>query len=223
MSCCSVNNKNGIGCFFSKEAKNFNKRYTRKGFEKSQKQILEYLISGKVNGLSILEIGCGTGHLHRYLLNHGASSAIGVDLSEEMINLAKKHAINEKLEPRVTYYTGDFIDFSNQINKCDIVLLDKVICCYPEAMDLVFKSMQKAKQLYIYTIPRNKWWIRYGIKVTAYFLQLFRSGFFPYFHDHEKITSLLKKHSFYPDSITHSFAWETYIFSYNKGKKRKTE
>lgn len=47
---------------------------------------------GKVNGLRILDIGCGFGYYSVHCAKHGAE-VVGIDLSKEMIQLARKNAL----------------------------------------------------------------------------------------------------------------------------------
>ena len=45
---------------------------------------------GDLNGLSVLDLGCGEGHYSRLLKQLGASQVLGVDLSSDMIELARQ-------------------------------------------------------------------------------------------------------------------------------------
>jgi len=47
----------------------------------SQRQIVETLESLGLDGVSLLEVGCGVGILHQTLLEKGAATALGVDLA----------------------------------------------------------------------------------------------------------------------------------------------
>ncbi|CDM87723.1 ToxA protein [Xenorhabdus bovienii] len=44
---------------------------------------------GDVRGKSVLDLACGYGYFGRELRNHGASKAVGVDISETMVGLAR--------------------------------------------------------------------------------------------------------------------------------------
>ena len=46
-------------------------------------------ILGSVEGLSVLEVGCGTGHYSRLIRKAGALRVAGVDISEEMIQIGR--------------------------------------------------------------------------------------------------------------------------------------
>ena len=76
--CCL--NSGAVGTFFSHFARYYRQRYQRNGFEESQIQLIEGIERAGIVGTTILEIGCGVGFLHRYLLELGSVSAIGIDL-----------------------------------------------------------------------------------------------------------------------------------------------
>ena len=72
-----------------------------------------------IDGASILEIGCGVGGLHQWLLQHGAARAAGVDLSAEMLAEARALAAARGLSERTEYHQGDFIEMAARIDKAD--------------------------------------------------------------------------------------------------------
>jgi 2-polyprenyl-3-methyl-5-hydroxy-6-metoxy-1,4-benzoquinol methylase len=49
--------------------------------------------AGDVNGLTVLDAGCGTGYLSRKLHDRGAR-VMGIDFSERMIEIARAHNSN---------------------------------------------------------------------------------------------------------------------------------
>ena len=52
-----------------------------------------------VDGLRVLDLGCGAGQLAFHLAEAGAAEVIGVDVSERMLSLAR----SERAHPRTTY------------------------------------------------------------------------------------------------------------------------
>jgi ubiquinone/menaquinone biosynthesis C-methylase UbiE len=64
-----------------------------------------YQILGDVTGLSILDLACGTGHYTKELRRRGATRAVGVDLSEDMIRATRSREEKERLG--VEYVPGD--------------------------------------------------------------------------------------------------------------------
>ena len=83
----------------------FFKGYQSKRGALSANDLLEipqlFELIGDVNNLSVLDLGCGTGGHDRKLVELGAKRVLGVDLSNNMINEAKRKTISDKIEYRV--------------------------------------------------------------------------------------------------------------------------
>ncbi|MEK7261194.1 MAG: class I SAM-dependent methyltransferase, partial [Pseudomonadota bacterium] len=91
MSCCCAPSS-GIGKFFGHFARRYRRRYARRGFEPSQRHLIEGVMQTGIGGARLLEIGCGVGYLHQQLLRDGARHALGVDISEAMLVQARELA-----------------------------------------------------------------------------------------------------------------------------------
>lgn len=212
MDCCRSTSNKGIDKFFSKQARKFEKKLSRKGLEKSQKHLMEGLLKAGIEKRSILEIGCGTGHLHLGLLNQGAESALGVDISKEMIAYAQSNAQKNGLQEKTQYKNVDFLEVHPDIPNHDITILDKVICCYPDMDRLTAESIQKTKRVYAFTLPREKWWVRAPMRAGIAFAKLFKCSFHPYFHPHGPIIERLNNMKFDIIYQNQTFMWATYVY-----------
>lgn len=62
-------------------------------------------LCGSVDGLDILDLGCGEGYCSRELAGRGARSVTGVELSQEMVDLAR--AQETELGQGIVYRQGD--------------------------------------------------------------------------------------------------------------------
>jgi SAM-dependent methyltransferase len=109
MSTCCEHNRDA-GRFFGWFARRYRQRFARKGLEPSQKQLMRALTSSGFSDAIVLEIGCGTGYLHQRLLQAGAASAVGVDLSAKMLDEARALAREQRLSERTDYRHGDFVE-----------------------------------------------------------------------------------------------------------------
>jgi magnesium-protoporphyrin O-methyltransferase len=198
--------------FFSFFARRYRKRFKRKGFEPSQKQLMAGLEQIGYREASVLDIGCGVGHLHQTLLEQGASTAVGIDLAPKMLSEAKDWADERGLSDRVNYLEGDFMTLDERIDNADICLLDKVVCCYPDAQGLVQKSLASTKRVYGLTYPRDRWFMRLGVGATACFLWLIRSDFRPYVHDPANIECWVSGGGFEKRFEDQTAAWLTQVY-----------
>lgn len=71
----------------------------------------------KLPGLRVLDLGCGYGWHCRYLKENGASSVVGIDLSEKMLEQARAQNNLEGIE----YRQAAIEDISFQKNEFDLV------------------------------------------------------------------------------------------------------
>jgi magnesium-protoporphyrin O-methyltransferase len=226
MSCC-VHSRDA-GRFFSRIARRERRRYERRGLERSQRALLAGIEQAGVVDASLLEIGCGVGYLHQRLLEAGAARAVGVDLSARMLEEAHAGAVARGLAERTDYREGDFLDISETLANADIVILDKVICCYPDARGLVERSLAKARRAYAFTIPRDRAFVRFGVGVMALAFRLLRSRFRPYVHDPEAVDAWLRQQGFSLAHRAQTLIWQSAVylrssFSYDRHLLGDTE
>jgi len=98
------------------------------------------------------------------------------------------------------------------IEPVDITILDKVVCCYPDADGLVHKSLQVTNRAIALTYPRNRWFIRFGSKVMGAIFWLLRSDFRNYVHDPEMIEAWITAKGFEKKYENQTIAWLTQVY-----------
>lgn len=100
------------------------------------------LLLGDLSGLNVLDFGCGPGNISRWLNALGAKSIVGYDISEGMINYARRREEKEQLG----------IDYFTEINEkyeehFDIVLAVYVMPYISHSEDLLTMSQTMIKML----------------------------------------------------------------------------
>lgn len=118
--------------------------------------LLAALLRAGPAGRSVLELGCGPGALLTELLAAGASRATGLDLSAEAIEEARRRAAEAGVADRASLSVGDAA--RARLEAHDWVILDKVICCYPDADALLANSIPAARRLYAFAVPASDGW-----------------------------------------------------------------
>lgn len=118
----------------------FFKGYQSKRGQLSANDLIEipelFRLIGDVNNLSVLDLGCGTGGHDRKLIDLGAKKVLGIDLSNNMINEARKNTNTDKIEYRVMSMNNiDTID-----EKFDLVISSLAIH-YIEDYDSLCKKV----------------------------------------------------------------------------------
>ena len=211
MSCCCPHAVSASR-FFSFFARRYRKRFEKKGFEPSQHQLIAGLEQAVFDGMTVLEIGSGVGHLHQTLLEQGAAFAVGVDLAPNMLQEARQWAQQRNLSDRTRYIEGDFMTLDHDIEAADLTVLDKVVCCYPDADGLIHRSLAKTKRVYALTYPRDVWYVRFGMGVMAMMLKIVRSDFRPYVHDPNQIEQWITDSGFRKSYQQTTAMWLTQIY-----------
>lgn len=212
MSCCCPHSKSG-GRLFSFFAGSYRRRFSKKGFEPSQVQLMAGLEQAGYQDASLLEVGSGVGYLHQVLLEQGAKNSVGIDLAVDMLKEAESWANEKGLSERTKYIQGDFIELLEQVEAADITILDKVVCCYPHAELLVKSSIAKTKRVYALTYPRNRWFIRIVIEMMAFFLKLSGSDFRAFVHSPESIEKWITQAGFKKVYQEQTFIWLSQIYT----------
>jgi magnesium-protoporphyrin O-methyltransferase len=116
--------------------------------------LVEALSSQGVTGKSLLEIGPGFGDVTFELLGRGVSKAQGVDLTPRLVSAARDHAERAGYSARTTFEVGDGAEA--KLPRADIVILDKVMCCYPVLQPLLNNSLSACNSLYGFSVPKDK-------------------------------------------------------------------
>ncbi len=212
MNCCDSSQVQGTNKFFSKHSARYLKQFRKKGLAKEQKYIVEGIEKSPVGGKSILDIGCGAGGLHITMLKHGAASAVGVDMSEGMLEGAKHFAREFGFENQTKYLLGDVVEMNGTIGNADIVVLDKVVCCYEHLDKLLDASLSRTKEIYALSFPASNLMVKISFYGLIFIRKLFKAQFRPYWHDWEKMVQKIRDNGFSPVHTASTFFWSVYVF-----------
>jgi magnesium-protoporphyrin O-methyltransferase len=176
---------------FSRSARKRARKFVRKGLDKPQQYIVQELDRLGIEGRSILEVGCGTGGLHLTLLKKGAASAVGIEVAGGMITEAKRLAAELGLADRTTYIRGDFLTANGSIPTADVVLMDKVLCCYADPRALIERSAIKAKSYVAVSYPRDALFARLAFGSGEKVGKALRWSFHPFYHNPAVLEGLM--------------------------------
>ena len=196
------------------------KRYRKKGPNKTTVTLIEALKEQGIHGLSLLDVGGGVGAIQHELLKAGVTTAVGIDASLAYIEAVKEEALRQGHQDRVSYQFGNFVDLAKDLNPADIVTLDKVICCYHDAVSLVGMSGNLASRYYGIVYPRDTWWIKLGWKLTSTLIGLVmritRNPFRGYLHASSEVTAILTDMGFQLRFHSTRGLWQIVVYARQK-------
>jgi SAM-dependent methyltransferase len=182
------------------------------GFESNQRQLLDGIRAQGVPGASLLEAGCGPAYLQQQLLKEGAAQATGADLSEAMLEVARQAADRNGLAGLTRYLHGDFVQLADQLPQADIVILDKVVCCYPDWQAMLDVALAKSRRVIALTYPQDRRLTRVGVRLLGRLLDWINCRYQPYLHDPAQICAHLQAGGLHLASQTHSHGWLTEVY-----------
>lgn len=120
-------------------------------------RLLELVTEAAAGDASVLDLGCGTGADAIRLIEGGARSVTGLDLSPASIEVARRWAVQAGVGPeRARFVVGDAASLPLQPH--DWVILDRVICCYGDADRLLSNSLSAATGGIAFSVPESRGW-----------------------------------------------------------------
>ncbi len=167
------------------------RRYRRRGLPQSARGLVS--LAGDPAGASVLDVGGGVGDLSLELLERGAAQATVVELSdgyeEPAAALLAEHHLGGRVERRV----GDFVLEAGLVEPHDLVVLHRVVCCYPDGPALVSAAASHARRRLLLTYPRERALTRLGTRAVNLWLRLTGCGFRIYVHPVAAIVEVARR------------------------------
>lgn len=139
-------------------ARRMAKRYRRRGLDATATRLVEHLAGreGGLAGATVLELGGGVGEIAIELVRRGAASATVVELSGSYDDEAARLATEAGVTGRVHRVVADVAVTPEVVEKADLVVLHRVVCCYPDYQRLLAAAGDRcADRLAFSHPPRN--------------------------------------------------------------------
>ena len=113
--------------------------------------LLEAITQAGVADRTVLDVGCGIGDLAIEVVARGAASGTGFDLSAKAIDEARKLALARGVGDRMRFEVGDGAKLD--LPAADIVVINRVVCCYPDTDNLLERTLGAAGSVFAMTAP----------------------------------------------------------------------
>ena len=206
--CCSPD----CGRFFNRRvAEHDARRYRTRGLTGTAGELAR--LAGDVTGASILEVGGGIGTIELELLAAGAERATNVELSPAYEDVARELVAERGFADRVERRVADFAAEPAAAEPHDIVVMHRVVCCYPDADALVGAAAERTRRRLVLTYPQERLLIRAGVRVVNAFLRLRGGDFRVFVHRRTLIAAAAQRAGLVHErTIRHGFCWESAAF-----------
>ncbi|WP_130806427.1 class I SAM-dependent methyltransferase [Senegalia massiliensis] len=147
---------------FDLEAKSYDKWYDTKmgNFVDSIETKCAFELFKPFKGMKVLDIGCGTGNFSIRLKELGCE-VIGIDISDEMLNIARKKAKEKNLD--IEFLNMDIynLEFDNEsFDAAFSMAAFEFIKDTKKAMDEIFRVVKPNGQILVGTINKDSTWGR---------------------------------------------------------------
>ena len=202
--------------FDQQHAENDMYDYLSTGPKKNTVPLLKSLGGIDLSGKTFLDIGGGIGAMTFESFKRGIASAQHVDISAAYSKAFQGEADKRGLGQRIQSITGDFVNVHDVVSTADVVVLDKVICCYKEFEPLVLHASQKADGWIAFSVPRNVWWVRLYDAFDNKWRALKGKPFPTYVHSTDRIDEILVNEGFY--NLRKSYYREWFIAVYQRSR-----
>ena len=205
--CCSRDYEKVFG---GKTASRDARRYRRRGLRGSAKTLAE--LAGDVQGATVLDVGGGVGAIEIELLEAGAERATNVELAGTYESAARELLLERGLAERVERRVGDFVEDSADVPVHDVVVMHRVVCCYPDVDALVGAGAEHARHRMVLTYPQERRLVRFGISTINAVVRLGGSSFQVYVHPFRRIAGAATGMELV-ERRRSGFVWETAAFA----------
>ena len=205
MACC---NPRGCDAFFSERfARRSARRYRKHGLDRSARRIVEFLKGRGLAGATVLEVGGGVGEIQLELLGRGAARTVNLELSpayeEEAARLAREAGVEARIDRRLHDIAAD----PSEVEPVDIVVLHRVVCCYPDYELLLGAAADHARRLLVFSHPPRNPISRSLIAAQNLGFRLLGREFRTFTHPPRRMLAVLERRGLRPVFVHRGLPW----------------
>jgi magnesium-protoporphyrin O-methyltransferase len=152
--CCDPQGSPGYDSVFDRRfARRTARRYRKRGLTPSAAELIGFAASHGIENATVLEIGGGIGHLQVELLRRGAAHVTNLEISANYEAEAAQLTEASGMSGKVTRRIIDIAESPNDVEAADVVILHRVVCCYPDYERLLTAAGSHAKRVLAFTHP----------------------------------------------------------------------
>jgi 2-polyprenyl-3-methyl-5-hydroxy-6-metoxy-1,4-benzoquinol methylase len=181
--------------FFNQRfARRLANRYRKRGLDPTAQTMVQFLQELGIEDASILEIGGGVGEIQIELLKLGAARAQNLELSPDYEQQARMLAGQAGVQGRLDWRIHDLAQDPAAVVPADLVILHRVVCCYPDYERLLGAAADHARRALVFSYPPRNALSRAFYGVFNLVMRLTRSSFRGFAHPPGAMLGVLEDH-----------------------------
>jgi SAM-dependent methyltransferase len=212
MGCCSSDCAATARHFGDAVAEKDLRRYLKEGPDLTTRLLLTSL-RRSAGPASTLDVGGGIGAVSFELLAAGIGSATLVDASPAYLEKAGFEAKRRSVGARLKMVLGDFVAVADGLTLADIVVLDRVVCCYPDYVALLQSAVARCRGLLALSYPRDRWYVRAMIWVENLARRVRGDEFRAFVHSAAALEAIVQEAGFRRLSRAGTWVWCADVYS----------
>lgn len=190
------------------------KRYRQRGPNLTTR-LLRDMVAQAGGGKTLLDVGGGIGALSIELLTAGFEHATLVEAAPAYSAAAYREAERRGQAERMTMLQGDFATIGRTIPTADVVVMDRVVCCYPEFQPLLEEALRHSRKFFAFSYPRDVWYIRVVAKLQNAVRTLRHNAFRFMIHPAAAMEALAERQGFRRVMERGTFVWSVELYARN--------
>jgi 2-polyprenyl-3-methyl-5-hydroxy-6-metoxy-1,4-benzoquinol methylase len=206
MNCCD---RGRYGKLFNERfARRIARRYRKRGLDGPSERMADFLRARGLEGATVLEIGGGVGQVQLELLKAGAARSVNLELSEEYEAEARRLAEENGMGDRIDRRFHDIATEPEAVEPADVVVLNRVVCCYPDYELLLGAAADHARRLLVFSYPPRNALSRAIVSFTNALQALRGSDFRAFTHPPAAMLSVLDRRGLRRTYEHHGLVWQ---------------
>ncbi|NYG07976.1 magnesium-protoporphyrin O-methyltransferase [Phycicoccus badiiscoriae] len=183
------------------------RRYRKRGLGATERDMVAFLAARGVAGASVLEIGGGVGELQLELLRRGAERATNLELVAAYDGPARELAREAGVDDRIERRLHDIVAAPDDVDRADIVVLHRVVCCHPDYERLLGVAADHATRLLVFSHPPRNLTSRAFNATQNAVLRLTGHRFQTFTHPPDGMLAVLRDHGLTPVHTRRGLVW----------------
>lgn len=183
-------------------------RYRKRGLDRTARRMVDWLAGHGVEGASVLEIGGGVGAIQLELLSRGAARATNIELSRSFESDATRLNAEAGVTARVDRRIGDIAVDGSMVDPADVVVLHRVVCCYPHIDRLLTAAAEHASHRIVFSHPPRNVVTKAVSGLINVVQRLTGSPYRSFIHHPDAMLDLLRSRGFSATHLHRGPVWE---------------